>query len=272
MSPDDYTAVNREAWDRRTGLHLTSKFYDVASFKEGRCSLNSIELDLLGEIRDKELLHLQCHFGQDTLSLARRGARVTGIDFSTESIAIARQLRQELGLSAEFECCDVLELDLGRQFDVVYTSYGVLTWLEDLERWADRVVRHLRPGGELVLVEFHPTLMMFDFDSRKLAYDYFRRHYREQVQGSYAVNDSEQTHIEHFWTFSLSDVFTALLSRELTVLDFQEYDYSPYGCFSGMVEEESGRWRWQSEVRFPHLFAIRMGYKVDNVLSYPLES
>ncbi|MCA9781637.1 MAG: hypothetical protein KC800_33195, partial [Candidatus Eremiobacteraeota bacterium] len=106
----------------------------------------------------------------------------------------------------------------------------------------------------------------------ELAYHYFRRHYREQVEGSYAVSDSKQTHVEHFWTFSLSDVFTVLLSRGLTVLDFQEYDYSTYGCFAGMVEEEPGRWRWESGVRFPHLFSLKMKYhNVDKVLIYPPE-
>ena len=108
------------------------------------------------------------------------------------------------------------------------------------------------------MVEFHPTLMMYDFESRKLAYHYFRRHYREEVEGSYAVTDSDQIHVEHFWTFSLSDVLSPLLARGLRVLDFQEYDYSPYGCFSGMVEEEPGRWRWESGVRFPHIFSLKM--------------
>ncbi len=254
----DATSVNREAWDRRTKLHLQSEFYDQAGFKSGRCSLNSIELELLGQLESRKVLHLQCHFGQDTLSMARLGADATGVDFSPEAVAAAKALSKELSTRARFVCSDVLRLDLGERFDTVFTSYGVLSWLEDLELWADRVVAHLQPGGVFILVEFHPTLMMYDFDSRKLAYHYFRRHYREEVEGSYAVSDSQQIHTEHFWTFSLSDVFSALLARRLRVLDFQEYDYSPYGCFSGMVEEEPGKWRWESSVRFPHIFSLKM--------------
>ena len=255
---EDTTKVNREAWHRRTKLHLSSEFYDMAGFKTGRCSLNPIELELLGKVEARKLLHLQCHFGQDTLSLARMGAEATGVDFSQEAVAAAKSLSKELSIKANFVCSDVLELDLGERFDTVFTSYGVLSWLENLDVWADRVVAHLKPGGVFLLVEFHPTLMMYDFESRKLAYHYFRGRYREEVEGSYAAPDSEQTHLEYFWTFSLADIFSVLLARGLRVLDFQEYDYSPYGCFSGMVEEEPGQWRWESEVRFPHIFSLKM--------------
>lgn len=254
----DWLSTNRKAWDRRATLHLDSEFYDVDSFKEGRCSLNPIELEALGELDGKSVLHLQCHFGQDTLSLARLGAQATGVDFSPEAISIAKQLSQELSLEADFVCSNVLSLDLGKQFDIVYTSYGVLSWLDDLQAWAGRVAAHLAPGGIFHMIEFHPTLMMFDFDSRSLSYDYFQEYYQEEVAGSYAARDEEKTHTEHFWTYSLGEIMTALLNSGLRVLEFEEYDYSPYGCFNGMKEEQPGCWRWESSVRFPHLFRLKM--------------
>ena len=252
------TDENRRAWDRRAELHLGSDFYDVPGFKAGRCSLNSIERDALGDVSGRSVLHLQCHFGQDTLSLARLGAKATGVDFSAESVRIAEQLRDEMALEADFFCEDVLKLELGRKFDVVYTSYGVLTWLNDLDEWAARVDAHLAPGGEFHLVEFHPTFMMFDFGSRNLAYHYFQHHYREEVAGSYAVTDDDSKHVEHFWTHSLSEVLTPLLKRGFQLLEFEEYDYSPYGCFQGMVEESAGKWRWETDIRFPHIFRLKM--------------
>ena len=133
LEPDiDATSVNREAWDRRTKLHLSSEFYDQAGFKSGRCSLNSIELELLGKVEARKVLHLQCHFGQDTLSLARMGAEVTGVDFSQAAVEAARGLSEELSIKANFVCSDVLHLDLGEKFDTVFTSYGVLSWLKNL--------------------------------------------------------------------------------------------------------------------------------------------
>ena len=252
------TATNRSAWDQRAELHVASEFYDVAGFKAGHCSLNSIERNALGDVAGKSVLHLQCHFGQDTLSLARLGAKATGVDFSPEAVKHAAQLRDELKLEADFVCEDVLKLDLERKFDLVYTSYGVLTWLDDLDKWADRVDAHLAPGGVFHLVEFHPTLMMFDFDSREMAYHYFRHHYREDVAGSYAAKDDEKIHSEHFWSHSLGEVLSPLLRRRFQLLEFEEYDYSPYGCFSNMVEEEPGCWRWESKIRFPHLFHLKM--------------
>ena len=250
--------TNRKAWNERAELHVGSKFYDVPGFKAGRCSLNAIERDALGDVADKTVLHLQCHFGQDTLSLARLGAKATGVDFSPEAIKIARQLRSDLKLEADFVCEDVLKLELNKVFDIVYTSYGVLTWLDDLNRWADRVDAHLAPGGVFHLVEFHPTLMMFDFDSKEWAYHYFRHHYQEEVAGSYAAQDDERVHSEHFWSHSLEEVLTPLLERGFQLLEFEEYDHSPYGCFSNMNEEEPGVWRWDSKIRFPHLFRLKM--------------
>src|SRR6187551_1118010 len=160
----NYLDINKASWNQRTAVHVASDFYGVDAFVKGKSSLQQIELGLLGDVAGKSILHLQCHFGQDTLSLARLGAKVTGVDLSDVAITEARKLARELGLSTDFICCNVYDLpqQLEQQFDVVFTSYGAIGWLPDLDRWAQIVRRFLKPGGRLVLVEFHPFVWMFD--------------------------------------------------------------------------------------------------------------
>src|SRR6187549_40971 len=144
----DYLAVNRSLWDEWAAINRRSAFYNLAGFKVGGVLLRTYEIEEVGEVAGSDLLHLQCHFGLDTLSWARLGARVTGFDFSEQAIADARALAAEIGIPATFILSDVLDLpaDLDSRFDVVYTSRGVLGWLSDLERWARGIARVLRPG------------------------------------------------------------------------------------------------------------------------------
>lgn len=252
---------NRRLWDLKTQHHVQSKFYDLDAFKAGRCSLNPIELKLLGKITGKRILHLQCHFGQDSISLTRHGAFVTGVDFSSRAIQVAQELASELDVSTRFVESDVLELSevLEERFDIVFTSYGVLGWLPDLHRWARVVADSLKPGGRLVLVEFHPTLLMFDFPTGRLGYEYFAREYREVVEGTYADRKAEISSEEYCWSFSLSQVIGSLLEAGLQLQSFQEYDSSPYDCFEGMKEDRPGHWYYPVEqIRLPHLFSLVM--------------
>jgi SAM-dependent methyltransferase len=231
-----YIDVNRDLWNARTGPHLTSEFYAVEPFKDGRSSLNSIEMNLLGDVSGQRILHLQCHFGQDSLSLARSGAQVTGVDLSDAAIAAAQALNAELGLSAEFICCDLYNLAIyliGKQFDIVYASYGVLGWLPNLSRWAALVHRYLRPGGRLVLVEFHPVVWMFDNDFTRLQYSYFNTGPIEETEaGTYADTGAPIVNQSITWNHSLSEVLSNLLAQGLQINHFGEYDYSPYNCFA----------------------------------------
>jgi len=172
----EYFKSNQELWDQKTPIHLNSEFYDMEAFRAGKTSLNRDEIAHLGDdIAGKSLLHLQCHFGQDTLSWAKMGAKATGIDFSEKAIQQARALNDEMGLDAKFVQSNVYDLkeNLEGQFDVVFTSYGVLTWLPDLEEWASIVNHFLKPGGIFYIMEFHPTLYMLDWDNGKIAYQYF---------------------------------------------------------------------------------------------------
>src|SRR5438067_5957834 len=175
---DDHTSANRANWDAWAAINAASANYDVAGFKAGKLSLNRIEREELGDVAGKSLLHLQCHFGLDSLSWARLGAAVTGVDFSDKAIALARSLSEETGIPATFVQSNIYDLadNLTGQFDIVFTSYGVLWWLPDLAGWAKVVSHFLKPGGTFLLVEAHPIASMFDPDDPselKVKYPYF---------------------------------------------------------------------------------------------------
>ena len=185
----DYIKINKETWNHKIAVHIASDFYNNAAFLKGKTSLNSIETDLLGDVADKNILHLQCHFGQDSLSLARLGAKVTGIDFSDQAIGKAKEYSKQLNLDATFICCDVYDTPnyLHKKFDVVFTSYGTIGWLPDIDKWASIVSHFLKPGGIFVFVEFHPFIWMYDNDFKNVQYHYFKSEpIIEEEMGTYA--------------------------------------------------------------------------------------
>lgn len=239
MNNHDYLAKNKAAWNERTKYHVDSEFYNTPAFIAGATSLRQPELDLLGEIKGKSILHLQCHFGQDTLSLARMGAISTGIDLSDAAISKAQQLNEQLGLDAQFICSDVYALPehLNEQFDIVFTSYGTIGWLPDLNRWADIVYRYLKPGGKFVFVEFHPLVWIFDSKFSYIQYPYFNTEtIIETNEGTYADREAPIKFEEVSWNHSLDEVIGSLLTKGLQLSSFKEYDYSPYNCFENMEQ------------------------------------
>src|SRR5690349_4103733 len=157
-------ASNERLWDAWTKVHAEGEFYDVAGFREGGVRIRPYEIEALGDVTGKSLLHLQCHFGLDTLSWARLGATVTGVDFSEDAIAYARTLAAELDIPATFVCSDIYHLPeaLDGQFDIVFTSYGVLSYLGDLGAWGQVIAHFLKPGGTFYIVEFHPFAESFE--------------------------------------------------------------------------------------------------------------
>jgi SAM-dependent methyltransferase len=170
--------LNRANWDDRAAVHAGSGFYDLDGFRAGASTLRAFEADELGDVTGKRLLHLQCHMGQDTLSWARLGAQVTGLDFSPAAIATARDLAAQIGLAdlARFVDADVYSAVHalgGQRFDIVYTGLGALVGLPDLTRWANEVASCLSAGGVFYIVEFHPLAQTLDDDGRTLAHDYF---------------------------------------------------------------------------------------------------
>lgn len=243
---ENYLEINKAAWNTRTPYNVNSEFYNNGSFKNGKSSLNDIELELLGDVTGKTVLHLQCHFGQDTLSLARFGATVTGVDFSNAAIAEADKLSAETGLPARFICSDVYELPevLDEKFDIVFTSYGTIGWLPDLDKWAAVITKFLKPGGRFVFAEFHPVVWMFDDNFENVQYRYFKdESIIETNTGTYADNDAPIEYETVSWNHGMGEVVTSLIKAGLTIDSLDEYDYSPYNCFKGMDEYEPGRFR-----------------------------
>lgn len=244
--PSDWLNVNRISWNQRTKLHINSDFYDVERFKKGKDSLNDIELQLLGNIDKQKILHLQCHFGMDTLSLERHGAFATGVDFSEDAISYANTLKKQMGLSSEFICSDIYDLDLTEthKFDMVFCSYGICGWLPDLNKWGKIISKHLQKGSTFTIVDFHPAVWMFDDDFKNIGYSYFNeKPYIEIESGSYASRNEKEEITSVWWNHSLSEIMKGLLDNDLDLIAFNEYDYSPYNCFRHTIEVSARKFR-----------------------------
>ncbi len=257
----DYLFTNKALWDEKTKHHIGSAFYKMDAFLQGASSLNDIELGLLGDVSGKKILHLQCHFGQDTLSLALLGAKVTGVDFSDAAIGKARELTKELGLDARFICTDIYSLPdvLNEQFDIVFTSYGVLGWLPDMKKWAEVVGQYIKPSGIFVLVEFHPVVWMFNPDFSAVQYSYFNKEtIIETNSGTYAAKDADIIMTEIGWNHNLGEVLQHLIEVGLCIIEFREYDTSPYPCFANMVEIKPGGFQIKGmEGKLPLVYAVK---------------
>jgi len=260
LEDQDYISINRDSWNRRLDYHLGSGFYDLETWLKGGSSLNDIELKLLGDVSGKSILHLQCHFGQDTLSLARMGARVTGVDLSDKAIGKARELASHLNLDAQFICSDLYALPdlLDTRFDIVFTSYGTIGWLPDLDKWAAVVARFLKPGGAFVFAEFHPVVWMFDDTFQYVGYRYFNSGPITEVQeGTYADRNAPVQLQSVNWNHSISEVINSLIRQGLQIRSLDEFDYSPYNCFMYAVAVAPGKYRIAHlEDKIPMVYAI----------------
>ena len=242
----NYIKINKKSWNNKTEIHIDSDFYDNENFIKGQSSLNDIELALLGDIQGKSILHLQCHFGQDTISLQQMGAKVTGVDFSDKAIDKARELAIKTNTSTVFICCDIYELPkyLDKKFDLIFTSYGTIGWLPDLNKWAEIVTLFLKPKGKFVFVEFHPVVWMFDDDFNKIEYNYFNTGpIVETYEGTYAKKNASIKQEYVMWNHSISEVVTSLLVNGLEINALSEYDYSPYNCFNKTVKIHPKKYR-----------------------------
>jgi SAM-dependent methyltransferase len=262
---DEYLQANQQLWDQWTDEHEKSAYYDLAGFRAGKDRLRSIELSELGDVSGKSLLHLQCHFGMDTLAWARRGAMVTGIDLSEKSIALARSLSEELSLPAKFICCDIYQLPdrLTGQFDIVFTSYGVLHWLRDVPRWGQIIAQFLKPDGFFYIVEDHPTFRLFTTEGEtgiKLANPYFFAEMPERVEmtGSYATDNQGDSALFYIWNHSLGEVITALIDAGLTIEFLHEFPYAARAKFPFMEKGADGWWRLPAHYpQIPFLFSLQ---------------
>jgi SAM-dependent methyltransferase len=258
-------AANQQVWDFWAPLHLNSKFYSVEDFMAGRSSLRGIETSEVGDVRDKRLLHLQCHFGLDTLSWAQLGADVVGVDNSEVAINIARHLSGDARVHADFVCRDIYDLPeplIPDSFDIVFSSYGVLSWLPDLDRWASVAATLLKTNGILYLVEFHPFLgMLDDATGSRLEYPYFNSHGKPLVlydEVSYAYPEADPNgHTLYQWIHPLGDVISAISSAGLIIEWLHEFDYSPWGCYPWLSERKQGEYVDANIPSSPHLFSVK---------------
>lgn len=256
-----YFDANRDLWNQRTVVHRDSAFYNLAGFKNGETVLTPIELTELGDVKDKTLLHLQCHFGMDSLDWARKGAKVTGVDLSDRAIEEAERLNGELGLNASFICCNVLDTSkfVKEQFDIVFTSYGTIGWLPDLEPWGKMIAERLKPGGIFYIAEFHPMVWVFDDDFTHIKYSYEKTEVIvTENEGTYTDRNAEIKGKEYSWNHSISEVLNAVIGAGLRIEMFNEHMYSPYPCFRNVVEFETGKWYIKGlEGKIPMVYSLR---------------
>jgi SAM-dependent methyltransferase len=251
--PAEAIRDNNALWDEWTRIHETSAFYDLAGFKRGGIRLRPYELDEIGPVDGLELLHLQCHFGIDTLSWARLGARVTGADFSLAGVELARSVATEIGIDgARFVHSDLYDLPtvLDGTFDLVYTSRGVLGWLPDVRRWAEVIAHFVRPGGRFYLTEIHPVAQVFEDDDIEPGELRLRYPYWQHVEplsfpviGSYAEPTAEVgVHTEHGWNHGLGEIVTALVDAGLRIDSLREYPFVDWPV-EFLVEAPDGTYR-----------------------------
>ncbi len=269
MSTDDWREVNRANWDERVDVHLQA--YDLSALRAGHGTLNALEEEELGSVAGLRVLHLQCHFGNDTLALAQRGAEVVGLDFSPAAIAAARRLTDELGLAARarFVLADLYEapdtIPEAGAFDLVYVTWGALCWLPDVPRWARIVAHFLRPGGALYHAEGHPAALVFDdeapcADGRPGYFvPYFQREALVQDDPrDYADPNARLRNARtHQFMHPLAEVVTSLLRANFSLEFLHEHEMVTWKMFACLVDDGKGQYRWPGKPWLPLAYSLR---------------
>ena len=246
---DPRLEANRANWDDRVGIHTKSSFYGVEKWLANPSGPRFNELEALGDVRGLSLVHLQCHFGQDTLDWARVGAEVTGIDFSPAAIAAATDLAMKAGLAenSRFICANVYDAPealAGKLFDIVYVSLGALNWLPDVNAWGSVVGRLLKPGGRLFINDVHPMGATLDDAGERIEFSYFEESENPLVfneDTTYTDGPKLKSTLTYEWIHSMSEIIGALLEAGLILDQFDEYDWTVFQQFDWLVEEDDGR-------------------------------
>ena len=261
--------IIRRNWNERTPIHAASSFYNVHGFKSGNITLTEIERRELGSVNGKTLLHLQCHFGMDTMSWARLGAIATGVDISDAAIELARELNDEVNLDVRFIRSNIYDLPqvLDEQFDIVYTAIGALCWLPDMTGWAQIVARYLKPGGTFYILDGHPVSHIFEpvespdgVIELKPCHSYFPNPEGIAYEGggyTYTGSDVLETP-SHEWQHSMSDIVNALIRAGLKIEWLNEFAVSGFRAFPQMSRHDDGWWRLdEAHGTVPFLFSIK---------------
>ena len=265
---DERIEINRRNWNERTPIHASSAMYNVEGFKAGRITVNDIEIEEIGAVEGKSLLHLQCHFGLNTMSWARLGADATGVDLSDASIDLANQLNEELALGARFIRSNVYDLPdvLDDEFDIVYTSLGALCWLPDLTRWGHVIARFLKPGGTFYVRDEHPAGRIFDAvtradgtDDLELRHAYFpdpKGLLDEGERNTYTGSGTIATPV-YEWQHSMSEIVNALIGAGLKIQFMREFPFSFFQALPQM-ERREGWWRLRNyDGNIPFMLSIK---------------
>ncbi|MGI5151861.1 class I SAM-dependent methyltransferase [Plantactinospora sp. CA-294935] len=263
LGPADWLEVNRANWDARVPVHRNSQWYDIAGFVAGQETLRAFEPAEVGDVRDKTLLHLQCHLGLDTLSWARRGATVTGLDFSAPALDVAASVAKRIGTdSARFVLANVYDAATvlaGQIFDIVYTSIGSLQFLPDLQRWGQVVAELVAPGGICYVVEGHPLVHFVGDDGRTLRGDYFSRDAIVLDESTYADPSAplaSSASVE--WVHHTAEVVSVLGAAGLRVEFLHEHDWTGYPLLPVLTEQGDGRWGFPpGQPRIPLRYSLR---------------
>ena len=264
----DHIEMNRRNWDERAAIHArdTTGDYMLERFRGGEDALHEIEAAELGNIAGKRVLHLQCHIGQDTLSLVRRGATVTGLDFSSAALKVGRRLSDETGLKADFvegTVDQAPDLTPG-PFDLVYTTWGTICWLPDVRKWAEVIASVLAPGGELYFADAHPTFNVLEEYAGRLVptYDFQTpadRPLQFVNQTTYTGDPAIMTHQStQEWIHSLSAVLGGLMDAGLAITMFHEHEVLPWRGLPSLVPASDRMWRLPDGVpRIPLSYSVR---------------
>lgn len=264
MPLDRFRAANRARWDESVAIHAASEFYGVDRFLAGESTLLDLDRESVGPVAGKSLLHLQCHFGLDTLSWAREGASVTGLDFSPPAIVKARELAVQAGLESRFVESELYDAPqaLNERFDIVYVNLGALTWLPDIREWARICAGFLSPGGFLYVHDVHPLLFSLDDerdDLLAIRYPYFEQTepLRFESHGDYTEANIKFEHTDTYdWPHSLSEIVGSILDAGLTLESLREHDWTVYNALPNMVESPRGIWRLPANP-IPLAFSLR---------------
>ncbi|MFN2595179.1 MAG: class I SAM-dependent methyltransferase [Actinomycetota bacterium] len=259
--PGRLIETNRAVWDAWTKRGATPGFQKIERFAAGEEILQAFELEELGDVKGKSLLHLQCHFGLDTLAWARHGAMVTGVDFSAQAIELASKLAADFGLSdARFVASDVLQLDdaLNDKFDIVYTSFGVLAWLSDLQRWGRIIADSLVDGGTFYIAEYHPFALVFDEGTPRFDATLRNPYFRPADAIAYKGQDESGRFTVYGWPYTLGEVVSAVANAGLRVEFLHEFPFSESPHVAYLVEGPDGLWRMPDDAgELPLVFSLR---------------
>jgi SAM-dependent methyltransferase len=268
--PDDWRRLNRANWDERVPIHTGAKAYDLSALRDGRGTLHAIEEAELGDVKGLRVLHLQCHFGRDTLTLAQRGAEVVGVDFSAPAVSVARQLAGELGLEgrARFVESDVYAapaaLAEAHSFDLVYVTWGAICWLPDMRRWAQVVAHFLKPGGRLYLAEGHPAAYVLDDDAPLP--DGMPGFFAPYFGREPLVLDDERDYADEHarlankrtvqWLHPLSETVGSIIAAGLSLDWLHEHDRVPWRMFRTLERDAAGMYHWPRQPWLPLAFSL----------------